>query len=124
MGFYNFIFSLMTLTFTGTRLEITEAIAAYAEKKLARLARFFTNAGAAGAIQAHLELEKTTRHHKRGPVFRAELKLVGPRISLFVEETAEDLYAAIDEVKEEMERKLAVRKDRAVSMRKGMRREE
>ena len=53
-----------------------------------------------------MEIEKTTRHHKKGPYFRAECQIFLPGRSLRAEATAKYLREAITQVKDEMQRQL------------------
>lgn len=54
----------------------------------------------------NVEVGRTTRHHKSGDIFRAEIRInFGGQEYYSVSET-EDLYAAIDEVKDEIVQEL------------------
>ena len=49
-----------------------------------------------------VEVGRTTQHHKSGDIFRAEINLKLKGDSLRAVREAEDLYAAIDQVKDEI----------------------
>src|SRR6056297_1565003 len=51
-----------------------------------------------------VEIEKTTDHHKKGKIFRAEAQMRLPGKSIRAESTKEDLRTAIVEVKDELQR--------------------
>jgi ribosomal subunit interface protein len=55
---------------------------------------------------ARIEIGKTTKHHKNGKIFYAEINLELPHRLLRATVEAEDLYEAIDRVKEELEREI------------------
>lgn len=97
----------MNIRILGKNLELTKAIKDYVEKNVAKLEKIFDN-----IIEANVEVGKTTHHHKKGKIFRAEINLKVPRTLLRAEEEAEDLYQAIDLVKEEIERQLRKYKTR------------
>lgn len=65
-------------------------------------------------IQA--ELGKTTQHHRSGDIYRAEINLqVGGHTFRAVAEK-DDLYAAIDEVKDELGREVKANKKKRISI--------
>ena len=51
-----------------------------------------------------VELERTTEHHQKGKVFRAEAQMRLPGQSIRAESTKEDLRTAIVEVKDELQK--------------------
>jgi putative sigma-54 modulation protein len=108
---------IMNINLQGTGVPLTPAISDYVAKKLEALEKFVENEG---AVSADAEVGKTTDHHKSGDIFRAEVNLhVGGTIIRAVAE-AEDLYAAIDAVKDELSEELRRHKDKRESMlRKG-----
>lgn len=103
----------MRINIKGTNLELTPSIYTYIEKKIGELERFIQNIGdnnfegGSETVEAWVEVGKTTRHHNKGDVFRAELQIRLPGtegVRAVVEEW--DLYQAIDKVKEEMQGQL------------------
>ncbi len=97
-------------TLKATNIELTDAIGSYVDKILMTIEKH-VDADDTSAI-ADIEVGKTTHHHKSGDIFRAEVNL-RTRIGTFraVAETP-DLYAAIDEVKDEIANVLASKKRR------------
>lgn len=91
-------------------MELTPAIRDYLEKRLQALEKFIR--AKEGSSMMQVEVGKTTNHHKNGDVYKAELNLnAGGRVFNAISEK-EDLFGAIDDVKEEMERQLIESKDR------------
>lgn len=110
----------MKINLVALGMEMTPAIRAYAEKKLEAVEKKMGD-GADEAL-ATLELKKTTQHHQNGFVFRVELRLSWNKEQIVVAPEAEDLYAAIDIMKDEAIREVTTRHDRAiVRARKGAR---
>lgn len=94
----------MKINITGKNLEITPAIRSYIEEKIGGLQRFFNN-----VIDGRVEIEKNT-HHQKGYVFNVLVNLVVPNELIRATDVQENLYAAIDVVKEEIERQLLEKK--------------
>ncbi|MDB5204107.1 MAG: Ribosomal subunit interface protein [Candidatus Taylorbacteria bacterium] len=80
-------------------LEMTDAVKDYLEKKITGIEKFVKKAE--DAI-ARVELGQTTKHHKKGNIFRAEINLEYGDHKFRAEATTDDLYKSIDAVKEEI----------------------
>lgn len=89
--------------------ELTPAIAQYAEEKIRHMEKFL--ASVQEPKRASIEVEKTTNHHNKGQIFRAEAMLSLPGKTLRAEATDEDLYAAIDAMKDALERQVVQYKE-------------
>ena len=82
----------------------------YLEKKLMSLDKIVDFSSESVMVQA--ELGKTSQHHRSGDFFRAEVNLnVGGKSYRAVSEK-DDLYAAIDDVKDELTREVKADKDK------------
>jgi len=88
----------------STNLELTEAIENYVREKIGMLEKFLKNIELPQS--ARIEIGKTSEHHKKGKIFFAEVNLELPHRLLRATVDAEDLYEAIDRVKEELEREI------------------
>ncbi|MFA6095854.1 MAG: ribosome-associated translation inhibitor RaiA [Candidatus Paceibacterota bacterium] len=100
----------MKKTIKATNIELTDAIGTYIDKILAAIEKHVDQDDT--SVLADIEVGKTTHHHKSGDIFRAEVNL-HTRIGTFraVSETG-DLYAAIDDVKDEISAALKSKKER------------
>ncbi len=96
-------------TIKASGLEMTDAIRAYVEKKLARMDRFLASVGE--PKQAFVEVQKTTNHHKSGNIFRCELMLKLPGKTLRAEADDADLFSAIDRAEDTLERQVVKYKE-------------
>jgi len=94
----------MEIHIKTTDFELTENLRSYIDEKLGSLERFSKKYGE--AFEARLEIGRTTRHHREGNVFRAEVNIRVPGTMLRAESERTDIYAAIDEIRDEMERQL------------------
>ena len=110
----------MKINFQATQLELTPETLDYCREKLDGLHKLLIEDYSAGI---EVELGKTTRHHKHGEIFRAEMNLHTAGKNFRAEAVAEDLYSAIDEVKDELVSEVKrYRKKQGALLRRGGRR--
>jgi len=100
----------MNITIKGTHVEITEAMREYVEKRLKGISKFVSGEETVVAV----ELEKTTNHHRQGNIFSAEIK-ISRGAKLYAKSEKSDIYAAIDDVRDEVMNILASEKDKKIS---------
>lgn len=111
-------------------LKLDKALKDYIEEKIGGLEKFvkifqneekyyngFFKKGKPRA-EVWIEIGRTTLHHQKGSIFRAEAQLRLPGKSLVAEAEAGDLKLAIVEVKDELQRQLKKYKDRATAQTK------
>lgn len=89
----------MQLQITGKNLELTEALKQYVEDKIGGLVKYNEY-----LTEGRVTLEDVREEHAKH--FRASAQLHAGHEVLFTEEVAADMYAAIDIVKDELERQL------------------
>ncbi len=89
-------------------MELTGAINDYVNKRLGTIEKFRKD----GEITGHVEIGKTTNHHKQGDVFKAEFDINMNGEKFFAMSEKSDLYSAIDDAKEEITQKISNNKDR------------
>jgi len=94
----------------ATHIDLTPAIREYVEKKLETLAKMTEGYS---PCDVSVEVGKTSNHHQKGEIWRAEFNLLLPGGGIRVERITEDLYASIDAAKDALKQQLAQRKDRA-----------
>lgn len=108
----------MNKNIKATNIEITPAISDYLEKRLSAFDRFIPADDTSAMCQ--VEVGKTTKHHKSGDFFKAEVNLRVSGKNFYAVSEKEDLYAAIDEVKDEIVYQMTSEKDKSMTlMRKG-----
>jgi ribosomal subunit interface protein len=90
----------MVKNIKATNIELTPAISSYVEDKLTYLTKYL--ASQADSAVADIEIGKTTGHHKNGEVYLAEINLEVAGESYYVRVEKDDLYAAIDVMKDKM----------------------
>ena len=109
----------METSIKATDLELTPALKKYAQDKINSLVKFLP-----GLTHAWVELQRTTKHHHKGEVWRAEANLHAPQHLIRAEAKATDIYAAIDLMKDGLRRELKSLKDKRTSALRGARRSE
>lgn len=93
----------------ATNMDLTPAIDAYLADKVRLLEKFVPDEE---ETIARVEIGKTTNHHHKGDIFKAEINLhVGRKMFRVVIET-DDLYKAIDQMKDEMIREITRAKEK------------
>ena len=97
---------LMNLTISGHHLEVTPALREYVLTKLDRVTRHFDQVV---DINVLLTVEKLTEKERRQ---KAEVTLHVKGKDIFVEQSHEDLYAAIDQLMDKLDRQVCRHKDR------------
>ncbi len=91
----------MRINIKATGMELTPAISDYAAKKVSSLEKYIKK----DAV-AQVEVGRSTQHHKKGEVFRAEVRITGAGLDLYAASEEADLYASIDMVKDELKETL------------------
>lgn len=104
----------MHIMITGVHMEMTEAIRQYALEKMEALGKYIANDDTSAKLS--VELSKTTNHHAHGDVFQAEAHLHVRGKETTVRTTQDDLYKAIDILKDMLVRELASHKDKERSI--------
>lgn len=96
-------------------IDMTDAIRAYIEEKMASLEKILTDIE---PVSLRVEVGKPSQHHRSGEVFYAEANLKAGKLELRAEATREDLYVAINEVKEDLQLQISKIKEKEISNRR------
>lgn len=102
----------MRIDVSASGFELTPSIKAYAEEKIGLLDRLVGRFESEGELEARVVLEKTTRHHKHGNVFRVAADLRLPKQILRAEDVDDDVYASIDLVRDRLRKEVERYRDR------------
>ena len=102
----------------STNMEMTSAISQYIEKKIGSLDKLLCD-GDQDAVIMSIEVGKNTNHHKSGNVFFAEMNLMNCGKDFRAKHEADDLYAAIDKMKDLMTELLRTAKGKKQAKIKG-----
>ena len=96
----------MNLTISGHHLEVTPALRGYVTQKLDRIMRHFDQVV---DVRVLLSVEKQKEKERRQ---RAECNIHVKGNDLFAVSASEDLYAAVDELVDKLDRQVVRHKDR------------
>ncbi len=95
----------MRIRIKTTNIELTPAIEEYVDNKIGGVDKLLEGMDQK-VIEAKVEIGKTTQHHRKGDIFRAEVNLIVPGKLLRTEAEEWDLRVAIDEARKDLERKI------------------
>ena len=104
----------MHITITGVHIEITDAIREYVNTRLSSLDKYSVKGDTSATIS--VELSKTSAHHSHGDVFQVEAQAHVKGMSFNVKAVREDLYSAIDEIRDMLAREFTEQKDKRISL--------
>ena len=104
----------MHIIITGVHMDMTDAIREYTFEKMKTLEKYVPHDDTSAKLS--VELLKTTNHHLHGQVFQAEAQLHIRGKETTLRTTQDDLYKAIDILKDMLQRELAQHKDRERSI--------
>lgn len=109
----------MQIKIKTTNIELTDAIESYVNEKIRSVEKFAVPHENENPV-VQVEIGKTTNHHQSGDVFVAEanMRVRGKHFRATSEKN--DLYAAIDDMRNELVRELSSHKEKARTLvRKG-----
>jgi len=103
----------MQIDLQSKNMELTDAIKDYVVKKVTNLEKLLSNIETnKGEAKVKFEVAKTTNHHKTGEIFHANCTININGQNYYGESDHEDLYTAIDAVKEQLFNDIGKNKDR------------
>jgi len=107
----------MRINLQGKNMELTDAIKDYVLEKETNLGRLLSKieVGNKEAI-INFEVSKATNHHKSGLVFHADCLINLSGKEFYGSADKEDLYSAIDEVKEKLFNEIQKNKDKSQTL--------
>ncbi len=99
-------------------LKLTESLRSFIENKIGGIKKFlksFTkSSGQNDSLEAFVEVEKETMHHRKGDVFKAETKVNLPGKSFVAQAHGDDLKRAVVEVRDELKREIGKYKTKTI----------
>ena len=96
----------MKIIISGKQLKITDAIRNYTEEKISRISKY---SNAITEVDVVLTVEDTK---SEGPIHKADGLVYASGIKIKIEAEDKDLYAAIDELSDRLERQVRKYKER------------
>ncbi len=102
----------MKVTIKATNLELTPAIKKAIEEKIATLDKFISHTDT--SVEVFFEVAIETRHRKKGKIYYAEADIKVSGKIIRSEAREENIYKAINTVKDELQRLLKKRKEKKI----------
>lgn len=94
-------------------MDLTEAIHDYVYKRVTNLEKLLSRIEEGkGGVMVNFEVSKSTNHHKAGEIFHADCLINIDGKKFYGSSDNEDLYSAIDELKETLFNEIGRDKDR------------
>ncbi len=107
----------MQINLKGTNIELTDAIKDYVLKKVTNLGKLLTRIEEGqGKVMVNFDVGKSTNHHKGGEVFHADCLIKIDGKEFYGSADKEDLYQAIDSVKDSLYNEINKNKDRSQTL--------
>ncbi|HRH31486.1 MAG TPA: ribosome-associated translation inhibitor RaiA [Candidatus Paceibacterota bacterium] len=101
----------MNINFKATSIVLSDAIRDYAEKRIMTVGKLLGDN--VDNVIIDVELSQTTKHHKAGEIYKTEIMVRNGGRRIRAVSIKEDLYASIDDAKEELEREIVASKERS-----------
>lgn len=105
----------MKIDIKATHFELTESVRACVVEKLGSLEQLVAKFDEGNSLDLRVEVGRTTQHHHKGDVFRAEANLRLPGKLLRAVHKDADIHRSIDAVKKIMKLEIEKYKDIAVT---------
>lgn len=103
----------MNVNLQGKNIELTDAIKDHVLKRVTNLEKLLSGIEEKGGnVNINFDVGKSTQHHKGGAVFHADCLVNIGGQEFYSSADEEDLYVAIDAVKESLFREISKNKDR------------
>ena len=96
----------MNIKIKSSLLELTPSIEEAINEKIGSLEKYFDN-----IIVCEVEVGKTTEHHHKGDIFKAEVNLEVPGKILRAEAVTDDLYKSIGEARSKLKMEIVKYKE-------------
>ncbi len=104
----------MKIIIKTTNIELSPSINQYIEEKIGGLERFLKGFDP-NLVEARVEVGRITRGQRHGEIYRAEVNLSFDGNFIRAEETEESLQAAIDLVKDYLQREIRQQKNKKMT---------
>jgi putative sigma-54 modulation protein len=93
----------MKISIKATNLDLTPSIKNYIEEKIFSTEKFLSKFENDSEVEVFFEIARTTKHHRKGDVFRAEANFELPGKILRADHEDWDIRVAIDKVKDKLQ---------------------
>lgn len=107
----------MRINLTSKNMELTEAIQNYVNKRVTNLEKLLSRIEEGkGKVMVNFEVGKSTNHHKSGEIFHTDCLIKIDGKEFYSSADKEDLYQAVDAVKDNLFHEISKDKDRRLTL--------
>jgi len=110
----------MRINIKALAIKLSPSIEKYIEEKIGGLDKIF-GIDDKETIEAQVEVGKPSQHHRSGDIFYAEANISLPGQFFRAQAEAQDVFAAIDQIKDELQQEIKKNKEKqlTINRRKG-----
>ena len=108
----------MNINIKSTNLDLTPSVKKYINVRIGSLSRFLKRFETKSEVIIFMEIARTTKHHHKGNIFRAEANLSLGKKILRAEHLDLNIRAAIDKVEDKLKREIKKYKEQKILSRK------
>jgi ribosomal subunit interface protein len=109
----------MKILIRTKNLELTENLKGFIEEKIGSLKKFVDvlkrEEENKTLAEIFFEVEKETKHHNKGEVFRSEAKILLPGRKIMAQASGDDLFLTIVEIKDKLQQELKKYKEKIIT---------
>lgn len=102
----------MNIEIKTKNLTLTEALKKFTEEKIGSLKKF------AKMSEILVFLEKETRHHRKGEIFKTKAEIIFPGKKIMAEGEGDDLLLTVVEVKDKLQQEIKKYKTKKIDTRR------
>ena len=107
----------MQINLQGKNIELTQAIKDYISKRVTNLEKLLSRIEQGqGKVMVNFEVSKSTNHHQSGEIFHADCLIRIDGKEFYGSSDKEDLYQAVDAVKDSLYNEINKNKDRSQTL--------
>lgn len=102
----------MKIIIKTKNLDLTQALQSFIEEKIGGLKKFVnvlkqdTPRGLKTLAEVFFDIEKETKHHNKGQVFRAEARILLPGKKIVAQSSGDDLFLTVVEIKDKLQQEI------------------
>ena len=107
----------MQINLQGKNIELTENVKDYVSKRVTNLGKLLSRIEEEGGkVMVNMDLSRSTQHHKSGEIFHADCLVKIDGKEFYSSADKEDLYQAIDTIKDSLYNEINKNKDRSQTL--------
>ena len=107
----------MQINLQGKNIELTQAIKDYISKRVTNLEKLLSRIEQGqGKVMVNFEVSKSTNHHQSGEIFHADCLIKIDGKEFYGSSDKEDLYQAVDAIKDSLYNEINKNKDRSQTL--------